>query len=249
LEGPDDEMKVLADTFDSMLDRLQRSFAAQRRFSAQVSHELRTPLAVVRGETELLAGTELDPEARRSVESIRSATARAERIVTRLLELARSRSGDVAREPIALDALVGDVIGELVEADHWRRLEVDLELAPASIRGDVTLIDSLVRNLAENAARHNRTDGWVRIAVRESDGCAVLVVANSTVETAAPEMGVGLSLANAIADAHGARLDQSVTEPGTLLTSLSFPSPSTDDEPHRRGESMAAASTRVAADA
>jgi signal transduction histidine kinase len=249
LEGPDDEMKVLADTFDSMLDRLQRSFAAQRRFSAQVSHELRTPLAVVRGETELLAGSELDLEARRSVESIRSATERAERIVTRLLELARSTSGDVAREPIALDALVGDVIGELVEADHWRRLEVDLELAPASIRGDVTLIDSLVRNLAENAARHNRPDGWVRITVRESDGCALLVVANSTVETGAPERGVGLSLASAIADAHGAHLDQSVTEPGTLVTSLSFPSPSTDDEPHRRGESMAAASTRVAADA
>jgi signal transduction histidine kinase len=244
LEGPDDEMKVLADTFDSMLDRLQRSFAAQRRFSAQVSHELRTPLAVVRGETELLAGTELDLEARRSVESIRSATARAERIVTRLLELARSTSGDVAR-----DALVGDVLGELVEADHWRRLEVDLELAPASIRGDVTLIDSLVRNLAENAARHNRPDGWVRITVRELDGCARLVVANSTVETGAPEMGVGLSLAHAIADAHGARLDQSVTEPGTLVTSLSFPSPSTDDEPRRRGESVGATSTRVAADA
>jgi hypothetical protein len=249
LEGPDDEMKVLADTFDSMLDRLQRSFAAQRRFSAQVSHELRTPLAVVRGETELLAGTDLDVDARRSVESIRSASERAERIVTRLLELARSTSGDVAREPIALDALVGDVIGELVEADHWRRLEVDLELAPASIRGDVTLIDSLVRNVAENAARHNRPDGWVRITVRESDGRAVLVVANSTTRPGEPEMGVGLSLASAIADAHGAQLDQTLSEPGSLVTSLSFPAPSAEDEPPRRAESRAGASPRVAADA
>ena len=71
LAGPDDELKQLADTFDDMLDRLEQSFIAQRRFSAQVSHELRSPLALVRNEVELLLADADDEAVASSLRSIR----------------------------------------------------------------------------------------------------------------------------------------------------------------------------------
>src|SRR4051794_36857875 len=90
LPGPDDELKDLADTFDAMLDRLQASFEAQRRFVADASHELRTPLAVMRTEVDVALA---DPHAsiaelRTAATVVRDATMRADRLVDSLLLLA-----------------------------------------------------------------------------------------------------------------------------------------------------------------
>ena len=166
---PDDELKQLADTFDDMLARLEQSFVAQRRFSAQVSHELRSPLALVRNEVELLLPDVDDETVASSLRSIRDAGLRAERLVTALLVLARSEGGHLDMKSVSLDEVVGVAVGELVESDDFRRLRVDVELHSVDVVGDESLLESLVRNLVDNAALHNTADGWVRVRVGYSE--------------------------------------------------------------------------------
>jgi len=92
LQAPDDELKELADTFDAMLARLERAFSAQRDFVADASHELRTPLAIMRTELDVtLADRDADAdELRRMAETIRTAIARSEDVIYKLLLLAES---------------------------------------------------------------------------------------------------------------------------------------------------------------
>jgi signal transduction histidine kinase len=235
LQGPDDELKDLADTFDDMLDRLERSFVAQRRFSAQVSHELRTPLAVVRSEADiLLADTDRD-STRATAENIKSATLRAERIVSALLALGRAESGRIDRSVIALDELVGDTVAEVLESRETQDIQFDLELHPASVVGDRALIDCLVRNLVDNAARHNHSGGWVRVRVdADADaGGATIEIANSiaddttTAPAARPEgnggHGIGLTVVAAAAAAHLGTFERDDREPGVVVARVRLP--------------------------
>ena len=218
LDGPDDEVKDLADTFDAMLDRLERSFQAQRRFSAQVAHELRTPLAVTRSEVGMLlddhAGTDLGHRLTR----VADATHRADRLVNQLHVLARTDRHDLRREAFPLDELVGNVVGRAVEAPAWQAIRAELDLAATPVVGDRDLLESLVRNLVHNAARHNRPGGWAHVAVGPTpDGAwAELVVSNSTDRAAgtggatrgAPgPANVGLTIVHAVLDAHRGALD------------------------------------------
>ena len=239
LEGPDDELKQLADTFDAMLERLEHSFVAQRHFSAQVSHELRSPLAVVRSEVELLLPDVHDEGEVSSLVSIRDAGLRAERLVTALLVLARSESGNLRHERVALDEVVGAVLGHLVESDDFRTLKVDVELHSVQVIGDVSLLESLVRNLVDNAARHNYPGGWLRIRVQsEEDGSigkGLLEVENSTDSVSSgtdaeftktePNTGhqVGRTVVQSIVDAHDGTVEWESVRPGVVVARVTLP--------------------------
>ena len=228
-EGRHDEVGELAGTFDAMLDRLDRAFRAQRRFSAQVSHELRTPLAIVASEAELLL-TGADASQRASLERMRAATDRAERIIGALLDLARSGSGDLHQAEVQLDVLTGDVLGDLVNGADWRRLRVELDLEAAPVRGDAALIERLVANLLTNAAVHNRPDGEVRVRTGVEGPWALLEVTNSSPRPpeggderwgdgrggergdgrpggGRPRAGVGLTVVESVLTSHGGTLD------------------------------------------
>ena len=132
LEGPDDELKELADTFDAMLARLEAAFAAQRRFVADASHELRTPLAIIRAEIDV---TLADPDASRAelramAETVRDATERSEHLIDSLLVLARSDAAALASERCDLAAvarLAADTAATEVRVHH---LDLDLSLQP-----------------------------------------------------------------------------------------------------------------------
>ncbi len=218
LEWPQDELKELADTFDDMLERLQQSFGAQRRFSAQISHELRTPLSVIRNEAELLLSDDSRPTAdTSSIESIRAATLRAERLIAALLVLSKTESGNLERAPVAFDDLVAEVVAEVVRDPRWRDRRFDLELQSATVLGDSALLVALATNLVDNAARHNRELGWVRVAVELDAGRAVLRVSNSraagtpdrsTTGDTRPPTGVGMTVVQAIVDAHGGSIER-----------------------------------------
>jgi len=166
LEGPNDEMKELSKTFDDMLDRLERSFEAQRRFAAQASHELRTPLAIIRAETDLLEfGSSATPEQRKAVDRIRAAGTRADHLIASLLALSRAEGSNVIPRTIVFDELVGDVLAEEVRGQRWSRLRVDVHLDRASVKADPQLLECVVVNLIENAATHGRVDGPVVVTV------------------------------------------------------------------------------------
>ncbi len=99
LEGPADELKELADTFDRMLERLDHAFASQRHFVANASHELRTPLAIMRTEVDVALA---DPDAsqtelREMGEAVRETIDRCERLIESLLVLARSEAATGGR--------------------------------------------------------------------------------------------------------------------------------------------------------
>ena len=162
LEGPDDELKELGDTFDELLARLESAFDSQRQFVANASHELRTPITLERALVEVaLADPGADAETLRGTcERVLAAGEQQERMIEALLTLARSQRGIAAREELGLDELAADALRG-VRADGVR---VESELEPARASGDPALVERLIANLFENALRHNLPrDGWVTV--------------------------------------------------------------------------------------
>jgi signal transduction histidine kinase len=204
-EGPADEIGDLADTFDSMLDRVDTAFQAQRSFSGQVAHELRTPLATIASEAEFLRSAD-EHERARAIDQIDTAAHRAERLIAALLVLARSGIGDLAQTDLELDQITGDVLGGVVNDQEWRDLRVDLTLAETPVRGDDALLRQAILNLLTNASRHNRPGGWVQVSTRLEDGWSVASVVNSTDDHADSVAGIGLTIVEAVSVAHGGKL-------------------------------------------
>jgi signal transduction histidine kinase len=179
LDGPDDELKRLADTFDSMLARLDLAFASQRRFVADASHELRTPLAIIKANLDLaLTDAQATEESRATAAAvIRRAIDRMARLTDDLLALARLDAPASAREPVSLGAVLVDAREELAAAAATRGVEVDAEAGPAGIvHGDRDVLKRAVTNLLDNAIR--LADSRVRLAHGELEGWAWLAVSD-----------------------------------------------------------------------
>jgi signal transduction histidine kinase len=248
LGGPNDELRELGDTFDELLERLESSFEAQRRFVANASHELRTPLTLERAILEI---TLADPAA--TATSLRAACERVlaigeqqERMIDALLTLARSERGLERREPLLLDTLADEVLEERREEASRRGLRLDSKLEPAPTAGDRQLIERLIANLLDNAIHHNSPHGWVTLATASDTGTAVLTVTNSGPLIMPDELaslmrpfqrlgiertahgdghGLGLSIVEAIATAHGATLAVQPQATGGLRVEVRFPTP------------------------
>ena len=179
LGGPHDELRELADTFDSLLDRIQTAFESERRLVATMSHELRTPLANQRAALDVALA---DPDAtaaelRSAAEVALGQTDRANRSVDALLTLARVQSGlEPARhEPVDLMALVTEAVDRVREEEESQR-PWHLHLVPVTVPGDAELLDRAVGNLLQNAERHNLpgSEGWidVRLLTRAGDSAS-----------------------------------------------------------------------------
>jgi signal transduction histidine kinase len=250
LDGPDDELKELADTFDGLLGRLQASFVAQRQFIANVSHELRTPLARQRVLTQVALA---DPDAtigslRAVHERVLASGTQQERLIEALLTLALSQRGLERREPFDLAAVIDEtLLARQPEADHLG-LKVTASLRTAPVLGNPGLTERLSANLVDNAIKHNVAQGWITVATQASQGHAILTVANSG-PVIPPEdvtrlfqpfqrltsthnghvsdrgLGLGLSIVEAIAAAHGAALTTRPQPGGGLTVQVSFPAP------------------------
>lgn len=167
LAGPDDELTRLADTFDGMLDRLERAFDEQRRFIHEASHELRNPLAVLRTNVEVtLADPSADEaELRHTLEVVAGAGERMTNLVDDLLLYART--GTVARERVPLDAgdVLDDAAVEFRAAAEARRVElVDDHPEGLWVLGDRNALRQAVANLVANAVRLSPPAGtiWLR---------------------------------------------------------------------------------------
>jgi signal transduction histidine kinase len=240
LEGPDDELKQLADTFDSMLARLEAGFERERAFVLNASHELRTPLSVIQTESDVtLADEPDDPEAlRRAVTVMREAGQRSERLIDALLALARADRGDHPRVEVDLSQLVRQLSDE-TDPDG---LQLELALRPARVLGDRELLRTMAANLIDNAVRHNSADGWIEIRTESAGEEARLEISNSGATITAEEaasltepfrrlgaartgdgLGLGLSIAASVAQAHGGQLAIEPLERGGLRVSIRLP--------------------------
>jgi signal transduction histidine kinase len=241
LSGPGDELKRLGDTIDALLARLEGAFESQRRFVANASHELRTPLTVIRA---LLQMALTDPDA--TVESFRATCQEAmaesehqEHLIEALLVLARSERGLSRREPVDLAGLADEVLrARKPEADR-RGLRIEAGLGAASVMGDPRLVERLLANLIDNALRHNIPGG--EIAITTSNRSVTItntgpVIAEDQVprllqpfQRLGPDstdhsegLGLGLSIVQAIADAHDAALTADARPGGGLAVRVTF---------------------------
>jgi signal transduction histidine kinase len=239
LDGPDDELKQLADTFDSMLARLEAGFERERAFVRNASHELRTPLSVIRTEADVTLADETDdPGAlRRSVIVMREAGRRSERLIDALLTLARADRD--AHAHVELD--LGELVRRLIDGTDVHGLRVELELRPARLAGDPELLRTMVGNLIDNAVRHNTADGWIEIRTEADRERALLEIANAGAVISADQalaltepfvrrvartgdgLGLGLSIATSIARAHRGQLAIEPLERGGLRVSIELP--------------------------
>jgi signal transduction histidine kinase len=235
VSGPNDEMRELAETFNAMLARLQRSFDAQSRFAANASHELRGPLTTQRALVEVAAG---DPAAsvdlRELASSLLPVLSRQERVVDGLLALAWSEHGMSTIESVRLDTLVRTSLDRLGPGG----VTVTADLAPTPVLGDPVLLELLVDNVVRNAVRHNVPSGqlWVVTAER------TLTVANTgqpvdadrLVELVEPfrrgardrvgeGAGLGLAIVTAVAAAHHAQVALAPRAGGGIRVRVEFP--------------------------
>ena len=156
LQGPDDELHQLADTFDDMLGRLDEAFASQRRFIQEASHELRNPLAVIRTNLEV---TLTDPEAstddlRHTAEVVERSTDRMTRLVDDLLVYARNETPSLDRDPVDVAALVHEAADEFRAPAEARGLTISWEAHPGLlVTGDRNALRQALANLLANATR------------------------------------------------------------------------------------------------
>ncbi|MEV5892233.1 sensor histidine kinase [Nonomuraea fuscirosea] len=248
LNGPADEVKDLADTFDTMVERLDHSFDGQRRFVANASHELRTPLTLNRALVELAMHRRTAPtEVKELGESLLEINTRHERLINGLLLLARSEQDVADRSPVDLADVVTHVAAQSADEAADRKVALYEVTAPAPTTGDALLLERLVHNLVENGLRYNLDDGtgWVRIVSRTVSEHRVEVEVSNTGPSVAPydvpllfkpfhrhrpertvtgtSAGLGLSIVRSVAVAHGGDVRARPREGGGLIVVASLP--------------------------
>ncbi|MDQ3787700.1 MAG: HAMP domain-containing histidine kinase [Actinomycetota bacterium] len=246
LRGPDDEVKELADTFDTMVARLDQSFHGQRRFVANASHELRTPLTLGRSLVEVaMHRRSASPDVKDLGARLLEINSRHEQLISGLLLLAKSDHELDARFPVDLADLVGHVVEQTAAEAAAAGVTVHEDAGEALASGDALLLERLVHNLVENAIRHNTGQGgWVRVASRAEAGRAELVVENTGPEVPADEVpalfepfrrhttdrlvtakgvGLGLSIVRSVASAHGGTATAHARPGGGLVVTVSLP--------------------------
>lgn len=249
--GPHDELRELADAFDAMLERLERSFDVQRQFAADASHELRTPLTLIRAELDVtLADPDATPAERTdAVASLRHTLDHSEQLIDRLLQLA-SAGAIGKRTPVDLAELARASIEAHVADDG--QLQVTRRLDPVRVLGDDTLLARLVDNLVHNAVRHNQPGGWLQVRTGVAADAAQLTIANSGPRLHRDEIsqltdrfyrpdpsrtratggsGLGLAIVAAIAQAHGGQLELAPTLGGGLTVDVRLPLAAPPDAP------------------
>ncbi|MCQ4083015.1 HAMP domain-containing histidine kinase [Streptomyces sp. RB6PN25] len=247
MDGPDDELKELADTFDDMLDRLARSFESQRRFVANASHELRTPLAINRTLLEVqLADPNASADLQQLGKTLLATNLRSEQLVEGLLLLARSDNEVVERKAVDLAEAAAQAVDQSRAEAQERGVGLrNGDLAPAVVQGSGVLLERIALNLVQNAVRYNvPEDGWVEVTTGVEAGQAYLVVANTGPVVPAYELdnifepfrrlrtertgsdkgvGLGLSIVRSVARAHGGAITAEPREGGGLVMRVSIP--------------------------
>jgi signal transduction histidine kinase len=260
LSGPNDEIKQLGDTFDGMLDRLQRVFANQQLFVANASHELRTPLTTARVALEIpLAQDRVPDDLRPAIERALAANARSEDLIAGLLVLAQGSHAGGERTPVDLAELVLSAVEQSQSEARQSGITFHTTLAEVTIEGHPTLLNQAIQNLVQNAVRHNVPTGDVWISTSATADTATLLIANTGAAYEAATVqrlrepfhrhdttrlatgtgfGLGLAIADSVVAMHSGTLSIRARAGGGLDVNVRFPvvqpapadSPSTTDD-------------------
>ncbi|MGV9310790.1 sensor histidine kinase [Streptomyces sp. NPDC003691] len=247
LAGPRDEVKDLADTFDTMVERLDRSFDGQRRFVANASHELRTPLTLGRALVEVAMHRRTASEDLKQLGAdLLEINHRHERLISGLLLLVDSENEVGERIPVDLADVVTHVVAQTAPEARAAGVAVEESAAEATAGGNALLLERLVHNLVENGIRHNTgPGGTVRVTSRPAPGGGAVVEVVNTGPPVTPfdvptlfepfrrlgrdrlisakGAGLGLSIVRAVARAHGGTVTARAREGGGLVVTAVLP--------------------------
>lgn len=223
LSSGSDEFCRLADTFDELFERLERSFEAEKQFTADASHELRTPVSIIKGACEYAEKYDETAEERQeTISMIHRQALKMSDLISKLLSMTRLEQGT---EPAHMETVdFGELLRSVCEAqgyDHERLiLTVPEQIA---VKADSVLISQLVRNLIENAFKYGNPEGYVWVSLKKNDKEILLQVQDEGIGIPAEEQekiwkrfyrvdasrareggtGLGLALVQQIAQMHG----------------------------------------------
>ncbi|GAA3585752.1 HAMP domain-containing sensor histidine kinase [Amycolatopsis ultiminotia] len=242
LGGRRDEFTELADTIDTMLDRLHASFQAQQRFAANASHELRTPLATTRTLLQVAVAHPEEHDLATLAPKLLTTNDRSIATVESLLALSVADHGITDAQPVDLTAVAVDALAQVRSeaADH--RISVHRDLHPGYVDGDKDLLHQLVSNLLYNAIRHNHSGGTAQLTTVVEGATVVLTVSNTGGTVTAEEArrlfepfyrrrtrvqsaghGLGLTLVRAIAQSHQGTVTATPNPDGGLTVAVVLP--------------------------
>jgi signal transduction histidine kinase len=234
----DDEVGVLAESFNHMMDRLEEGFRRQREFVSDASHELRSPLTVLRGRIEQLADHTEDHDAvAAEAQALMREVRRMERLTDDMLTLAKAERGElIQRRRVPIDGFVEDLRRDLPLLGP-RHYSVE-----SSVHGDLEAdpdrLAQVLRNLVTNAVRHTSPEGHIDVTITSDDGAAVFAVTDDGTGIEPDQLGrifdrfhrtdegrsraeggsgLGLAIASAIVEAHGGAIGATST-PGEGAT-------------------------------
>ena len=230
-----DEISRLGDTINAMVERLEASFAALRRFTADASHELKTPLTVLRVDLErAMTAPSGSTEQLVALEEALNEAARMANLVESLLTLARADEGrfDLHREPVPLEPLVRDVAETALILGEDSAITVTVGVVqPVTVSGDHVRLRQLFLNMVTNAIKYTAAGGAVDLSLELRDGVAVFTVKDTGIGIAGADLpfifdrfwrvdrarsrgeragvGLGLAISQWIAHAHGGSISVS----------------------------------------
>lgn len=248
LSVPDagEELRQLAESFNSVLGRLGTALATQRRFMADASHELRTPVSIVRTAADVTLGRpERDEgEYREALAAISDQSARLARLVDDMLVLARADAGGypMTMGEVDFSSLVRSGARDLLSRADEKRITLTVAAEAAAVHGDATLLRRLFENLLSNAIAYTPRNGAVDVSVARDNGHVVLRVSDSGpgIPADARERiferfvrldparesggaGLGLSIARWVAEAHGGDLRVESSGPSGSVFAATLP--------------------------
>lgn len=238
-----DEIYHLASVFDTMLDRLESSFEAEKQFSNDASHELRTPISVIMAQCEYaLKNGQSKEDAQAALEVVLGQSKKMSALVSQLLALARADQGTLALEfeKLNISELVCMVALEQEEIAAKNQITLQQDIEPGiTAYVDETMFLRLWINLISNSIKYGKEGGFIRLVLKQEGDQAIGQVIDDGIGIAAEHLpkiwdrfyqvnpsrsdgssaGLGLSMVKWIAEAHGGEITvDSVLEQGTRFT-------------------------------
>jgi signal transduction histidine kinase len=240
LSGPRDEVTELAGSLDEMLARLERACEAQRQFFADAVEAMKAPMAQQRALLRAAVARADAPWRAEVGQALLEVTGRQERLFEELLTLARSEHAVSEPVPVELADIAYRVTDGLEPEARRAGIELRVSAGPARTPGDPVLLERLARSLLLNAVQYNNADGWVRVATGTDGDTVRLTVANTgpvvpTCEVPAlfepfhrltggvDTAGLGLSIVQSVARAHGGRVSAAPRDGGGLVVEVTLP--------------------------
>ncbi|MBO3660983.1 two-component sensor histidine kinase [Acinetobacter variabilis] len=249
VQSPDPEiteLQPIVRQLNAMLSRLEKSLAAEQRFTADASHELRSPLSAIQMRLQVLKRKyQENSQLRQALQMIQNDVNRGTQILENLLLLARldpEHAEQLPKQQVNLKVLIQDVLQALQPFAQEKEIHWNLKLEDAVIEANAELIFSCIRNLVDNAIRYTPMQGQVEIrTIVESQNLQV-VIENSgegiqadvlqrlgerfyrALGTRTQGSGLGLSICQKIIQLHTAKIDYAPSVLGGLKVSLIFQS-------------------------